>query len=115
MDGCIFCKILSNLSPSDKIYESDHVLVIEDKHPQAPKHYLVIPKKHISDMLSIDGDDCHLAGEMFKAVQEVVKQKKSLGEHGFRTVINTGVDGGQTIFHLHMHILGGRQMAWPPG
>ena len=115
MNDCIFCKILLNLSPSDKIYESDHVLVIEDKHPEAPKHYLVIPKKHISDLLSLEKKDLKLVGEMFNAVQEVVKQKKALAEHGFRTVINHGIYGGQTVFHLHMHILGGRQMGWPPG
>jgi len=115
MKDCLFCKILADLSPSDKIYETDHVLVIEDKHPQAPKHYLIIPKKHISGLLEVDHNDDAVIGEMFKAVQEVVKQKKSLAEHGFRTVINYGVNGGQTIFHLHMHLLGGRRMSWPPG
>lgn len=115
MKDCLFCKILSNLSPADKIHESEHVLVIEDKHPQAPKHYLVIPKKHISDMLSLGDKDHKLVWEMFNAVKEVVKIKKSLGEQGFRTVINNGVYGGQSIYHLHMHILGGRHMSWPPG
>ncbi len=106
---------MSNLSPADKIHESDHVIVIQDKNPQAPKHYLVIPKKHISDMLSVGEDDSKLVWEMFDAVKEVVKKKKSLGEQGFRTVINHGVHGGQSIYHLHMHLLGGRQMTWPPG
>ncbi|MBI3581230.1 MAG: HIT domain-containing protein [Nitrospinae bacterium] len=115
MDDCIFCKILSNLSPADKILESDRVLVIEDKYPQAPKHYLVIPKKHISDMLSVGEEDRQLVWEMFNAVREVVRKKKSLGEQGFRTVINNGVYGGQTVDHLHMHILCGRPMSWPPG
>jgi histidine triad (HIT) family protein len=115
MKDCIFCKVIAALSPADKIYESEHVLVIEDKHPQAPKHYLVMPKKHISDMLSLDEHDCKLIGEMFNAVKEVVKLKKGLGENGFRTVINYGSHGGQTVFHLHMHILGGRQLNWPPG
>ncbi|MBI3793476.1 MAG: histidine triad nucleotide-binding protein [Nitrospinae bacterium] len=115
MHDCIFCKIINSLSPADKVYETEHVVVIEDRHPQAPKHYLVIPKKHISDLLSLGEGESSIMVEMTKAVQEVAKIKKGLAEHGFRTVVNNGHHGGQTIFHLHMHILGGRQMTWPPG
>ncbi len=114
MDDCIFCKIIRGQIPTDKIMETDNVLVIEDLHPQSPKHYLVIPKKHIQDVVSLTGDDNPLLCEMFQVVRDVA-QKKGLDKNGFRAVINHGMNGGQTIFHLHMHIMGGRPMNWPPG
>ncbi|MBI5178064.1 MAG: histidine triad nucleotide-binding protein [Nitrospinae bacterium] len=114
MDGCIFCKIIKGEIPNDKIHETDNILIIEDKHPQAPKHYLAITKKHIQDVMNLTEEDKGLMAEMLNAVQEVARKKK-LAENGFRMVMNHGLNGGQTIFHLHMHILGGRPMNWPPG
>lgn len=114
MENCIFCKVIAGALPSDKIYESDTVLVIEDKFPQAPKHYLILPKQHLDGVTSLGMDDEKMIGDMYHAAREVAK-KKGLDNSGFRLVINHGVNGGQTIFHLHMHMLGGRPMHWPPG
>ena len=114
MENCIFCKVISGALPSDKIFETDTILVIEDKFPQAPKHYLILPKRHVNDVSSLGLDDKELLNDMYHVTREVVK-KKGLENNGFRLVVNQGVNGGQTIFHLHMHLLGGRPMHWPPG
>lgn len=114
MENCIFCGVVSGKIASDKILETPNILVIEDKFPQAPKHYLVLPKKHITDVMGVGEEDNGIIAELVATAQETAR-KKGLDKNGFRMVINHGHNGGQTIFHLHIHLLGGRQMHWPPG
>ncbi|MDP2690592.1 MAG: histidine triad nucleotide-binding protein [Deltaproteobacteria bacterium] len=105
---CVFCKIASGKIKADKVYENDDLVVIKDISPQAPVHLLVIPKKHYSTILDC-ADDARLLGEMCSAAVRAAK-KAGVGEKGFRISLNTNDEGGQTVFHLHMHILGGRQL-----
>lgn len=112
MENCLFCKIANGEIPSAKVYEDDAVLVFRDISPAAPKHVLIIPKKHYDNVMRLD-DDALLA-RMFAAAREAAKQL-GISETGFRLVINTGKDGGQTVGHLHMHLLGARELGWPPG
>ncbi len=114
MEDCLFCKIVSGDIPADKVYENEFVLAFRDIDPKAPTHILVIPKKHIRSINEMESEDQSLAGEMLLAAKAIAKSE-GINESGFRTVFNTNDDGGQTVFHIHMHILGGRQMTWPPG
>ena len=109
---CLFCKIADNSIPSNKIYEDDDTLAFFDISPAAPMHALVIPKAHYTSILECD--DANILGKLLQTAGLVAK-KLELNEAGFRIVINTGDDGGQTVGHLHLHVLGGRSMAWPPG
>lgn len=106
---CIFCKIVNGEIPSKKIYENDHVLAFHDIQPAAPVHALVIPKKHIASMNEASGDDRALLGEVLLAAQHVAKQL-GVAEQGYRLINNCGSDGGQVVYHLHMHILGGEKL-----
>ncbi|MCH5278674.1 MAG: histidine triad nucleotide-binding protein [Christensenellaceae bacterium] len=111
MENCIFCKIAAGEIPSNKVYEDEKVLAFRDIDPQAPEHVLLIPKQHFDNILEVDG-------ETFAYMQGIVKRvanELGIAETGFRVVINTGKDGMQSVNHLHMHILGGRSMQWPPG
>jgi histidine triad (HIT) family protein len=111
MTRCIFCDIVKDISKAKLIFEDDHFLAIEDTSPQAPIHFLVIPKKHIETILEADE---HLLGRMLAiAVQEA--KNKGLEKDGFRTVINCKRHAGQSIYHLHAHVMGGRWFSWPPG
>ncbi|HAA89612.1 MAG TPA: histidine triad nucleotide-binding protein [Peptococcaceae bacterium] len=113
MADCIFCKIGNKEIPSTVVYEDDDFLAFRDINPVAPTHVLLIPKKHYSSLLDLSEDDADLMGRMMTLVPKIVKQ---LGiDEGFRVVINTGAKGGQTVFHLHIHLLGGRVFNWPPG
>ncbi|GLI53823.1 histidine triad nucleotide-binding protein [Thermodesulfovibrio yellowstonii] len=112
--NCIFCKIVRKEIPSKILYEDDLVLAFEDIAPQAPIHILVIPKKHYSTVLDINENDKELIGHIFMVINKIVKQK-GIDEKGFRVVMNCNSQGGQTVFHVHFHILAGRQMHWPPG
>ena len=114
MDDCIFCKIAAGEIPADKIYENEHVVAFRDLGPQAPTHALVIPKRHIATLNDLTDADAELVGRMYLAAKQVAAQD-SLSESGYRTVMNCNADGGQTVFHLHLHVLGGRRMTWPPG
>jgi histidine triad (HIT) family protein len=114
MSDCIFCKIANGEIPGKKIYEDDEILAFHDLSPQAPVHFLLIPKKHISNIMETDKADTEFLGRLlFKAQELAVKQ--GCGEKGARFVINCKSDGGQTVDHLHVHVLGGRFMDWPPG
>ncbi len=109
---CIFCKIIRGEIPADKLYEDDDVMAFKDLSPQAPVHFLVIPKKHISGPAEItEAEEC-LAGKVLRVGAEVARQQ---GIDHYRVVFNNGGQAGQTVFHIHMHILGGRTMSWPPG
>ena len=105
-DDCLFCKIIAGTIPSTEVYRDEDVFAFEDINPTAPIHTLVIPIKHL--------EDAELLGKLMLAANKIADEK-GLGEEGFRYVINTGNHGGQTVFHLHLHIIGGRQMSWPPG
>ncbi|MDR1251838.1 MAG: histidine triad nucleotide-binding protein [Treponema sp.] len=114
MSDCIFCKIIAGEIPCKKIYEDDEMLAFHDITPQAPVHFLLIPKKHIRNLLELEPGDIVLAGRLLNKAQELTR-KLGCGEKGARFVINAKGDGGQTVDHLHIHILGGRQLIWPPG
>jgi len=114
MSDCIFCKIVNKEIPTQIIYEDESVLAFNDIQPQAPIHVLVIPKKHISDIASINGDDFFLINTLFKTMKKIA-QEKGIEEDGYRIVNNCRDNGGQTVGHLHFHLMGGREMKWPPG
>jgi histidine triad (HIT) family protein len=110
---CLFCKIVNNEIPSTKIYEDEKVLAFYDIDPKAPTHFLVIPKQHISCASEIDSSNSDIIAHIFEVIAKIVAQLRLDG--GYRVVTNCGVDGGQTVGHLHFHILAGRALAWPPG
>ncbi|MGO4211289.1 histidine triad nucleotide-binding protein [Terriglobus sp. 2YAB30_2] len=110
---CLFCKVVAGEIPAKKVYEDANLLAFHDIDPKAPTHILLVPRRHINSLAAICSEDAGTMAELLCAVPTIAAQ---LGlTNGFRTVINTGPDGGQTVGHLHLHILGGRQMHWPPG
>ena len=111
---CIFCKIGTGQIPSRVVYQDEDVFAFEDGNPQAPVHVLVIPKRHI-DALSDMRDGDHAVVAHLLEVGVLIAKKKGIAESGYRIVVNNGQDAGQTVFHLHFHMLGGRRMNWPPG
>jgi histidine triad (HIT) family protein len=112
--GCLFCNIVARTVPAKIVFENDHVLAFEDIRPVAPKHALVIPKKHIPGVHDATAADAAILGEILLAGRDLA-EKLGLGQGGYRLVINQGPDAGQSVFHVHCHVLGGRPMAWPPG
>lgn len=110
---CIFCKIVAGDIPAKKIREDDQLIAFFDIEPKAPTHILVIPKKHIASLADAQADDAPLLGHLLEAAADIARQQ-GLAQ-GYRVVISTGPHGGQTVDHLHVHLLGGRQMHWPPG
>ena len=114
MSDCLFCKILDGEIPCDRVYEDDHVIAFRDMNPQAPTHILVIPRKHIPTVNDLTADDKNIVGEMMLAAQAIAKQE-GIEESGYRLIMNCNEGAGQTVFHIHLHILGGRRMNWPPG
>lgn len=111
MDNCIFCKIIKGEIPSQIVYQNESVIAIKDINPKAKVHILVIPRKHIESVNKLEDCDTKLLGEVFAAIQVITKQQ-GIDESGFSVLINTGSDGGQTVDHLHFHILGGERMPW---
>lgn len=114
MTDCIFCKIANGEIPADIVVENEDVVVFRDLSPQAPVHMLAIPRKHIATINDIEEDDHKLVGKLFLAAKEAA-ETEGISESGYRTVMNCGEGAGQTVFHIHLHILGGRGFAWPPG
>lgn len=114
MSDCLFCKIVSKKIPAKLVHEDEHTVAFDDINPQAPVHTLVIPKRHVAAVQDLGANDRALLGQLLLSCTNVAKQK-GLAESGYRIVANTGRDGGQTVFHLHFHIMGGRHMGWPPG
>ena len=110
---CLFCKIASGAIPVTRLFEDDQVLAFPDINPQAPVHALVIPKRHLASHAHATAGDAAMLGHLIAAAGEVARLKGL--EKGYRLVVNTGPDGGQTVDHLHVHVLGGRHMGWPPG
>lgn len=113
MNDCIFCKIISGEIPANKLYEDEELLAFLDMHPQAPTHFLVIPKKHIKGPGAMEAEDAELIGKLIKKGGDLAREN-GIGS-GFRLVMNNGAVAGQTVFHIHLHVLGGRTMNWPPG
>ena len=115
MSDCIFCKIIDGQIPANIIYENEKVIAFHDINPQAPLHFLVIPKKHIAAARDLSQDDIQdTIPLIFEAIQKLTKEL-GFEAKGYRIVNNCGDDGGQTVDHLHFHVLGGRQLQWPPG
>jgi len=111
---CIFCEIVNKKRPARIIYEDELAVAFEDINPQAPVHTLVIPKKHISTNLDLKEADSNLIGHLFQVANRIAKDK-GIAERGFRLVMNCNPESGQAVYHIHLHILGGRPMRWPPG
>jgi histidine triad (HIT) family protein len=111
---CIFCRIAQKKLPAKIIYEDGLSVAFEDSNPQAPVHTLVVPKKHISTNLDLKEEDNILIGHLFQVANKIARDK-SIADRGFRLVMNCNPESGQTIFHIHLHIFGGRRMYWPPG
>ena len=114
MSDCIFCKIIEKKIPSKIIHEDEHSIAFEDINPQAPVHTLLIPKKHIPTLLDIKDEDGYLISHLIKIANKIARDK-GIADRGFRIVINCNPESGQTVYHIHLHILGGRVMNWPPG
>ncbi len=109
MEDCVFCKIVAGTIPSGKVYESERVLAFDDIHPMAPVHVIIIPKRHIATFMDVDSQSTVDLQAMMAAAQEVARLKK-VDQRGFRLVINCNREGGQVVFHLHMHLLGGLKL-----
>ena len=111
--SCLFCKIVSGSIPSNSVYEDEKCFAFADIHPQAPIHILVVPREHLGSLNDTVHADCSLLGHLLWAATQIADQFQLA--KGYRVVINTGEDGGQTVEHLHLHLMGGRSLAWPPG
>jgi histidine triad (HIT) family protein len=112
--SCLFCRIVEGSIPASKVYEDDELVAFDDINPQAPMHVLVIPRVHVSSANDLTVEHDRLIGAMVRRAAAIAKQRGYDGS-GFRTVINTNAQAGQSVFHIHVHLLGGRTMAWPPG
>jgi histidine triad (HIT) family protein len=113
MADCLFCRIIRGEVPSKKVYEDEHTMAFEDLHPQGPTHVLVIPKKHIPGLKEAKPEDAELVGRCHLTAAHIAKERAI--EDGYRTVLNVGQRAGQSVFHLHVHLIGGRALQWPPG
>lgn len=114
MEDCIFCKIISKDIPATVVYQDELITAFEDINPKAPIHILIIPKKHFASLNEIPEDQKNLIGHLFLKAREIAREK-GIADKGYRLVLNTGRDSGQDVHHIHFHLLGGRQMSWPPG
>jgi histidine triad (HIT) family protein len=114
MTDCIFCQIAAGKLASDIVYEDDEVLAFNDMNPEAPTHILVVPRKHISNLNDAGPEDTTVIGKVVLTAALLAKQR-GLGDQGYRLVVNTGKEAGQTVDHVHFHLLGGRFLSWPPG
>jgi len=112
--SCLFCRIVNREIPGSIVYEDDRVLAFNDINPQAPTHVLVVPKRHVETLNDLTPEDDGLIGELVRRAAAIARER-GLSAGGYRTVFNTNRDAGQTVFHIHLHLLGGRSMKWPPG
>jgi histidine triad (HIT) family protein len=112
--SCLFCKIVAGEIPAKKVHEDDHLVAFEDINPQAPLHVLVVPRRHIAALNDLQAEDDALVGEMVRRAAAIA-EGRGVAAGGYRTVFNCNSDAGQTVFHIHLHVLGGRRMDWPPG
>ncbi|MBI3946399.1 MAG: histidine triad nucleotide-binding protein [Armatimonadetes bacterium] len=114
MSSCIFCRIAAGEAPADVVYQDDRAVALRDRHPRAPVHILVIPRRHIANLLALLDEDEALVGHLLGVANRVARDA-GVAESGFRVVANVNRDAGQSVDHLHFHVLGGRPMGWPPG
>ena len=114
MQDCIFCKIVRGEIPSEKVYEDDEILAFNDISPVAPVHFMLVPKRHIASLDDLTPGDDQIVGELARRAAAIARDR-GIAAGGYRTVFNTNRDAGQTVFHIHLHLLGGRSMKWPPG
>jgi len=112
--GCLFCRIIKKEIPAKIVFEDDKILAFEDIKPQAPVHILLIPKRHIGKVSDLTEADARMAGELILAAKKIAGER-GVGGSGYRIVLNCDKDAGQEVFHLHLHLLGGRKFSWPPG
>ncbi|MHB8572557.1 MAG: histidine triad nucleotide-binding protein [Candidatus Dormibacteria bacterium] len=112
--ACLFCQIIAGDVPADRVFEDDRTVVIRDINPQAPVHVLVLPREHLDTVHAFDGGHSELLSALFATARRVA-ESLGVAEGGYRLVFNAGANGGQTVYHVHMHLLGGRFMTWPPG
>jgi histidine triad (HIT) family protein len=113
MNDCLFCRIIAGEIPCKKVYEDEHTFAFDDINPQAPTHVLVIPKKHVRGLKEGSLEDAELIGRCHLTAAQIARQRNV--EDGYRTVLNVGPKAGQSVFHMHVHLLGGRSLHWPPG
>jgi histidine triad (HIT) family protein len=113
-DDCLFCKMVQGEIKPDTLYEDDHVLAFRDINPQAPVHFLVVPKQHIATLNDLEEKHAELIGRMYLAARDIAKEQ-GIADGGYRSLINCNADAGQTVWHVHLHVLGGRTLTWPPG
>ena len=111
---CLFCRIVAGEIPADVVLSTPDLMAFQDINPQAPTHILIIPKAHVASVSDLDPAQAELMGKLFLAARELAK-REGIAQEGYRRVVNAGAAAGQTVFHIHMHLLGGRGMAWPPG
>jgi histidine triad (HIT) family protein len=114
MSSCIFCRIIKREIPAKVVFEDEICLAFEDINPKAPTHTLIVPKRHIESMETLEDSEVEVLGQLFLAARDLARQK-GIHRTGYRAVINTGPNAGQSVFHLHLHLIGGRSMGWPPG
>lgn len=114
MDECLFCRIIAGQIPARRVHEDEACIAFEDLNPQAPHHILLIPRRHIANLNDLTPEDDHVVGALHRVAAELAT-KLGIARNGYRLVTNTGADGGQTVYHLHFHLLGGRALGWPPG
>jgi histidine triad (HIT) family protein len=114
MPDCLFCKIIERKIPGSIVYEDDRLLAFDDINPQAPTHVLVVPKRHVESLNDLQPGDDQIVGELVRRAAAIARER-GISAGGFRTVFNTNRDAGQTVFHIHLHLLGGRSLGWPPG
>jgi histidine triad (HIT) family protein len=114
MADCLFCKVVAGQVPATLVFQNDHVVAFKDITPRAPTHVLIVPRRHIATLNELSPEDDALVGEMVRAAAAIAKDQ-GLSERGYRTVFNCNAEAGQTVFHIHLHLLGGRPMTWPPG
>jgi histidine triad (HIT) family protein len=114
MADCLFCKIIAREIPSSVVFEDERILAFNDINPQAPTHVLVVPKKHIPSLNALEPGDDALVGEVVRRAAAIARER-GISDAGYRTLFNTNLAAGQTVFHIHLHLVGGRTMTWPPG
>ncbi len=114
MSDCIFCRIVAGEIPADKVYETGTVVAFRDLNPQAPTHLLVVPKQHVATLNELNEETAALVGDVYLAAKQIAVDE-GFAEAGYRTLINCNEDGGQDVFHVHLHLMAGRRMGWPPG